>query len=541
MAKGGLFIGTDIQTISDYVSSDEPGATDDLYTTGSTKARQALIDNIMSEADPKVSEQRLQLLSVMDKLLGSDFTYEMNEEGTKGVLEIGRGVLKNPLTVTIYGSGERGIASKIVGELINAFYTELSSKNADPELMAAIANLTNTKVQKSKKNKKLSIWNDAETGNKSAAKWQTYTFTRKQLDNLRSNVQYLFVDALQAGIDGVVGEINTPKDALRKAEQVKSIFIAQEFRKNLQDAISKKQKDNPEWENHFFLTQEEIDEALREASNKYSGLVSTPTQNFFTAGNETTQINDDGVSVEISRDFGETISTPVRINGAANAGVRGIPHIIIGSGDGQMIQSIATSPNAPEGALYVFDGVNLKLATAAQDSVGINEAVLKGWMGNPLSAVSESYSSFVDVATKELQSLDEKQLDELAGALFGLGAKAEGDLGAITLELNELQKQLQDHALENQARKNALARVNLAIDHMASLESPYVETGKLQLVGSIEDVTSQLNLIYEEELAKLNGSEKPAASSLPAQNPAGNTNATVYNASTLLKHEEAHP
>jgi hypothetical protein len=124
----------------------------------------------------------------------------------------------------------------------------------------------------------------------------------------------------------------------------------------------------------------------------------------------------------------------------------------------------------------------------------------------------------------------------LAGALFGLGAKAEGDLGAITLELNELQKQLQDHALENQARKNALARVNLAIDHMASLESPYVETGKLQLVGSIEDVTSQLNLIYEEELAKLNGSEKPAASSLPAQNPAGNTNATVYNASTLLKH-----
>lgn len=520
VAKGGLFFGSRFKTLADYVAVDKV----DLYEQATKYTFKALLQSRLNhdKDNPKVAQQRRSMLFVMSKLLPDvTFNPEADLEDISKSLDLARGIAKNPMTVTVYGSGTKGIANKIVHALTTAYYEQLSAGQVDPLLRNLMNKLTTSWVGNSKDTGKMYVGKvpfDVKLPKDSSP--EGYTFTNSQLEVLQRNVLKLFVEPLDVGINGVIDDVQLGKNAVRDAVQVQSLVLQHAFREGIQKKLAEKAKD-PEWTGtHNFLSQEELDAIQAEVVTKYHGLIRTGYQSFYPAGSENADVSDPASddlaegstekknakrSIEIARSSSDKLSSPLMVSGPASAGVRGIPYIVIGAGDGQMVQNIATAAGRPEGALYVFDGVNLKLTTAEADSQVINEAVYDGWViGNPIQAVADSFSLFAE-------AFDDKDLLEMSATTFNDLARSLGldeDAHMVSEGIKRLADELQELAMQSQARKNAMDRVNLSVDHMATAESPYVVSDQLELGASAEQQAEQLNALYEEELAKLKG-EKP--------------------------------
>ena len=110
ICKGGAFIGYSNQTMTSQNNSA------DLYTTSAnilTKLQNEFAENLPDN----VREIYDALFRVMQGL-GMKIQMSDNGDGTLS-LTFDRGVLKNPLTITIYGSGINGIAGNVASELLD--------------------------------------------------------------------------------------------------------------------------------------------------------------------------------------------------------------------------------------------------------------------------------------------------------------------------------------------------------------------------------------------------------------------------------------
>ncbi|MDT9702745.1 hypothetical protein, partial [Streptomyces sp. P17] len=78
-----------------------------------------------------VSDGNQKAVAQMDALTRvlSAMSVNINFSPESGELTIERGGTKNPLTVTVYGSGDRGIAGNIASELVTTMYEYLSELN----------------------------------------------------------------------------------------------------------------------------------------------------------------------------------------------------------------------------------------------------------------------------------------------------------------------------------------------------------------------------------------------------------------------------
>jgi hypothetical protein len=522
MAKGGLYLGSRFKTLANYVASGEPGSDNDLYQAATIGLQRALMaDRVKRDGDERVAQQRWALLFALD-MLDKDVRFDIEQDilAMNSSLEFDRGIAKNPMTVTVYGSGTAGIANKIVHGLVSKIYEQMSTGELDPTLVRALNQLTNRKavIGKRGKNTDKMFIIDQPSGGRTMDKstFADYTFNKIQLQNLSDNVLNLFVLPLNEGIQQVIGEVNTGKEALQSAIQVQSVILQDAFRSRIQERLQEKRAKDPNWATHQSLSQSELDEVHAEVVEEFSGLIPTGTQIFYPAATENFDITDPASSrrerIELSRSSDDDLGTPQLITGPGDAGVRGIPYMVIGPGDGQMVQNTITSPDRPQGALYVFDGVNLKLTTVEQDSEVINRAVYDGWLqGNPLDATAKSFRKFAEaIQDHDLEGLSDQAIEALERTL----GPAE-NANEIVDQVINLAGQLEELALQNQARKNVLGRVNLSVDHMASAESPFSVTGKIDPGASFEEQVETLNRFYQEELAKLRGLEIPALEEIP--------------------------
>jgi hypothetical protein len=176
--------------------------------------------------------------------------------------------------------------------------------------------------------------------------------------------------------------------------------------------------------------------------------------------------------------------------------------MIIGPGDGQMIQNFSVTPGRPSN-LPVFDGINFGLNGIEEGSQLVNKAVLDAWtQGNPLQSVADMFAA--SLPNMNVANMSKEMRDALSEAVLGLGMKGISD-ARLQAELKNLNATIAQLAMENQARKNVLSQVNLAVDHMATAESAFEVTGKIQLSGNPEQVAEQLNLLFDKEMAKLKG------------------------------------
>ncbi|QYW01922.1 DNA-directed RNA polymerase [Stenotrophomonas phage Piffle] len=484
MRKGGVTFGEEMSanTIRSEVD------TKDLYqaaTDETAKAVQSLRNALAN--DQYGTEQINRLFTVLDQFFGNDINF--NPE--TGELTLGRGALKNPLTITIYGSGAAGIAGNITESLTKKIYERLTdaltARNDNPEISMADAmfpndanaaeklsafgramnELTNTipKVYDGNFD-----WVDGEpAGSFKIENLADFTFSKEQFQNLQQNILHLFVGPMREGIQATVGApMMKAVEKLRRATQVQSIILESEFKKAVAARLEAKANADPNFKKTEFLSQAELGSIYKDLDS-LAPIIDTGAQRFFIAGSNRTDVN----ASEFGRGLSSAtrMSTPANIYGPADAGVAGAAFMTIGSGDGMMMQHLANA--GLEGTLKVFDGMNIAIDQRMTEySKRANEAVYQSWQGNPLKAVADSFNTFQ-------QNLKEEMIDDdnLKALYRALGLKmAKGEVPMVSKVMTAIDELAQNmNWAGDSAARRIEARQSIAnsVDQMAAAGAPY--------------------------------------------------------------------
>lgn len=520
MAKGGLFINRPGETANNYR---EFADSTDLYqaTTTAMMSGMERLRKDLATQDSGGTEQMNAMLHLMDEFFGGDLSFSQDAEGNT-VLEMKRGIAKNPLTITIYGSGAGGIAAKMTKLLTDALYERMSQTaeaRANGETSIALAmfgnqsasledaearlakfvnayqKLTNTFTGVKKDGtfyfKKATVESDATLRDPNK-----FTLELGQITNMQSTIRHLFVTPMREAISDTVGqELLDTAELLRQATQAQSIVLEHAFKAEVEAALAEKAKD-PKWKKSFFLSPNE-ELAIQKKLEHLSPLVQTAGQSFYIAGSESADVD----MANFARSLEGDIRAPAFARGPKDSGVSGIPFMNIGTGDGLMMQLMSNMKNAITGTLKIFDGVNMPLDQMEVGAEQANKAVFETWTQNPLAAVHATYSKFLSDA--KLTGLSKEANLALSKALFGLASEAMPESDVIAA-MTMLEGQLNKAQQEIEARHRVMNRVSVSIDQMAAVGVPFAKTGDLPLYGTDPvSIAEQLNIYLAAELAAI--------------------------------------
>lgn len=473
VAKGGVTFG-----FKKTMAQGDEAAKVDLYKTATIHmeaARKMLLDKINQQKNRHFVNQNMTALSVvMDALFGKDVSYDP----TTGTLTFERGIAKNPLTITLYGSSAMGIAGNFANQVLDALSvwdTEVQSQmENDPSLTEADVMFDGDQNKWSTFNNALNHLRD-NVLSYSMEKDQLNVFQSEydgkdaEFKALRDNFLYGFVEPMVTGIERTVGpQLVKAMTQMRKATQVQSIFLEHAFREEMQKVLNQKRKDDPTRAKTDFLSDRDfaaIDKAMAERFPN----IKTKTQEFRIAKS---QRNFDE-NVDYSRGLDEGHRTMANVYAPADAGVSGIASLVIGFGDGYMIQ-VAVQDPAMDKILAVFDGINMPLDNLAATGEVANRAAYEAFMQNPLLPVWQSYKEFH--AQADMENLPEEMLKQLAHAFQNPKEPrltAEEIAPLLPSLMEELENNLAWSAKSVEARHRALQEVPMCVDHMATPGTPY--------------------------------------------------------------------
>ena len=240
MAMGGLFLGEKGMSLNAYRSV----MSLDLYKTAAANVSRLIAELQQEYAGTEVGDQANHVSTLMGLLFGKDWAFNDKDE-----LVIGRNILKNPLTVTVYGAGAEGIANKITSNMLDAIYERYSAalqsggsiaENMFPGPNAAadfarfnkaMASVISNVVESDKGDLYLESSNASyfpTNMNKKAL--QNFVFNKGQISAIQENLFYLLVGPIRVAIGETMGESVAASVALlRKGTQVQSLLLAHEF------------------------------------------------------------------------------------------------------------------------------------------------------------------------------------------------------------------------------------------------------------------------------------------------------------------------
>lgn len=520
LRKGGIFLGeADRALHQEYDERDS----EDLYeATAKVFARLQTEFKATIEGNAELEPRLLALQRFMSAL---DANVILSKDGAE--IQVKRGITKNPLTISIYGSGIDGIATKFANGLLENLYAMLSEADAQKVSLDSMTYegfeadyelLTGAKVAEGKSGLYVA---QSKASNTSS----NQMLSPAQFEGLQSHVRHLFVNQLSAAIqDQILNHVGASTTALQRATNIQSIFLTAAYRIEMYKALEAKKAD-PNYRKGDFLSQREMDQIL-ERLNKYAPSISTGTQNFFIAGAERTNIapsvklkdaSGNEVSITIPENFGRDLDGTFRANatmfGPSVAGVKGVPSLVIGTGDGMIMQNEAIRSDRTEGTLKVFDGINLPADRMIEGSRKVNESVWKAMSANPMKAVADTFNTFL-MNEPVAEFLENNQVDvvtdflrkELSKDILGkahVDPKEYVSNEEIQAELLNLQSRLQELALETEARNLALQEVTASFDQMASAAAPFVKEGTLEVSSDPDVMAEIINRRQDEILQEL--------------------------------------
>ena len=516
MARGGFFV-------SKFSTLDQRWAVDkiDLYGSAGTGTERGIQKMFQDPKIPgEVKDQLYSAVRLMGLLMPKDIVF--NPDGT---ITITRGAAKNPLTITIYGSSENGIAGNFMKEITDKIYERISnavaagakteaeiaqamfSDKPDPvtafrEYQEHLGKLTDNVVRVNRKGELYVAQAKPDNRGGDRKSLASFTFSVGQKKALQANLLKTFVEPMVTAIDETLaGDTLFNAKMIRTATQIQGIFFKYDFQAELGKKLKEKAKD-PEWKEGDFLSENEINEVLGMMLKKYP-MIASSAQNILVSGSQSTTLNrkvlfpdEKGSDKPISfgRDFAEDAVPASQVYGPRNPGVAGIPLVTISFGDGRMMQILSTMDGAPTGTLKVFDGMHMKLSSMFEDSKKANQAVWESWQQNPIKAVADSFREAKKNFPSMITSRD--MMEELQRAYDGYHSGTENTIQAI----------LDKSAMEVEARHRALARVKVSVDQMASISSPFQNEGaNLEDLteADLRDVAERLEQIRQQELAAL--------------------------------------
>lgn len=512
-AKGGLFFGKAGKTMNEHHSHEDSV---DLYEASTNSLQQALneLRNNYRNNVP-VTNQMKHLQKLMDLFI-KDFN--LNEDGT---LDLKRGIAKNPLTITIYGSGARGIAGKMVSAITDVIYERLSdvlqARAADPSISPAMAMFGKEAASEADAQTMLDTFltsMEALTGNVPVMRKgelsiqqvdgaltgkldpQKFTVSGNALKNLQENMLHLFVEPMRTGIRNTVGEgLMYSTDNLQKATQIQSLVLQDMFQQAVQAKLAEKEKD-PTWKKGDFLTQKELNE-IQASLSPLAPMIETGSQTFYIAGSENTDVANQVLATNLD----DRMRVPMSIYAPSQAGVAGIPFMTIGTGDGMMMQTLSTMKGAPKNTLKIFDGMNIGINDITDASRKANEAVYTSWQGNPIKNVYDSYAKFMKNVDFSKLSDETKQAIAKSALEYDQREGATDDLLRVGAE--QIERNLRNIALGVDIRHKVMDQVQVTVDQMAAVGAPYVNNGKISLEGlTVDQQVAKLNELFDAELNK---------------------------------------
>lgn len=522
-AKGGLFFGKAGKTMNEHHSYDDSV---DLYEA-STNSLQFYLNELRSayRNNVPVMSQMDHLQKLMNLFI-KDFN--LNEDGT---LDLKRGIAKNPLTITIYGSGARGIAGKMVSAITDTIYERLSdvlqARATDPSISPAMAMFGKEAASEADAQAMLDTFltsMEALTGKIPAKRKgklfikevdgaltgelnpQEFTVSGDALKNLQENMLHFFVEPMRQGIRFTVGEgLMHSTENLQKATQIQSLVLQDMFQQAVQAKLAEKEKD-PTWKKGDFLTQKELNE-IQESLSPLAPMIETGSQTFYIAGSENTDVANQVLATSLD----DRMRVPMSIYAPSQAGVAGIPFMTIGTGDGMMMQTLSTMKGAPKNTLKIFDGMNIGIDNITDASRKANEAVYTSWQGNPIKNVYDSFSKFMK--NVDFNKLSDSTIDAIARSALDFEqlshiSRVEGDrqykIDMIEKSgVNLIERNLRNIALGVDIRHKVMNQVQTTVDQMAAVGAPYVNNGKISLEGlTVDQQVAKLNELFDAELNK---------------------------------------
>lgn len=512
-AKGGLFFGKAGKTMNEHRSQDDSV---DLYEASTNGLQQALNElRSTYRNNVPVMNQMNHLQKLMDLFI-KDFN--LNEDGT---LDLKRGIAKNPLTITIYGSGARGIAGKMVSAITDTIYERFSdvlqARAADPSISPAMAMFGKEAASEADAQAMLDTFltsMEALTGNVPVMRKgelsiqqvegaltgkldpQKFTVSGNALKNLQENMLHLFVEPMRTGIRNTVGEgLMHSTENLQKATQIQSLVLQDMFQQAVQAKLAEKEKD-PTWKKGDFLTQKELNE-IQNSLAPLAPMIETGSQTFYIAGSENTDVANQVLATNLD----DRMRVPMSIYAPSQAGVAGIPFMTIGTGDGMMMQTLSTMKGAPKNTLKIFDGMNIGINNITDASRKANEAVYTSWQGNPIKNVYDSFSKFMKNVDFSKLSDETKQAIAKSALEYDQREGATDDLLRVGAE--QIERNLRNIALGVDIRHKVMNQVQTTVDQMAAVGAPYVNNGKISLEGlTVDQQVAKLNELFDAELNK---------------------------------------
>lgn len=512
-AKGGLFFGKAGKTMNEHHSHEDSV---DLYEASTNGLQQALNElRSTYRNNVPVMSQMNHLQKLMDLFI-KDFN--LNEDGT---LDLKRGIAKNPLTITIYGSGARGIAGKMVSAITDTIYERFSdvlqARAADPSISPAMAMFGKEAASEADAQAMLDTFltsMEALTGNVPVMRKgelsiqqaegaltgkldpQKFTVSGNALKNLQENMLHLFVEPMRTGIRNTVGEgLMHSTENLQKATQIQSLVLQDMFQQAVQAKLVEKEKD-PTWKKGDFLTQKELNE-IQESLSPLAPMIETGSQTFYIAGSENTDVANQVLATNLD----DRMRVPMSIYAPSQAGVAGIPFMTIGTGDGMMMQTLSTMKGAPKNTLKIFDGMNIGINDITDASRKANEAVYTSWQGNPIKNVYDSFAKFMKNVDFSKLSDETKQAIAKSALEYDQREGATDDLLRVGAE--QIERNLRNIALGVDIRHKVMNQVQTTVDQMAAVGAPYVNNGKISLEGlTVDQQVAKLNELFDAELNK---------------------------------------
>lgn len=403
----------------------------DLYSESARNAQEAVYQKIreFQATNEKVSTKQKELLRTMKTLL-PNMSYTFNNG--KLELQFERGLLKNPLTITIYGSSANGIAGKVVGELLEAYYEKLSkakelmtrgtrdeegnvTKPATfaeamfPELSAESAQEAFDRLQADMDSLLHSgIRMDYEYGKKvysitgmiARDPSQTdvtnskYTINARQFAVLRQTMLNAFVEPMVDGINSTLGSgLTSTVERIKTVSQIQSGIYAAMFKRELDNLIAAREEaykaQGQSYKQNGFITKADFNMIVKKL-RKYEPTINKDDQTFSLYKSKKL----DKTAYSFSESLFNRFATSPNLNMPANAGVGAIPAIAIGFGDAFMIQDAVLS-EVLENVLYVFDGVEMPVDKISEYSEQLNKSVYESYKANPMSNLSVMFNTFL--------------------------------------------------------------------------------------------------------------------------------------------------
>jgi hypothetical protein len=517
-AKGGLFFSNRAISLSDYQNTYNK---DDIYTETAEVLKIKLADEQQKLSDEKLVEMNAMLRTFGGLLDGFDVTEPAENEME---FEILRDVTKNPLTIFLYGSGIKGIAGNVAESIIKNFYAQLDDlakgmedgiytswrdhpvlgkKDLMPSFRTML--MKNPDVKDPNKSSEAFALNVLLRDPTSESK-----ILKDTTDNLRDKIQVRFGPSLEEAINETTGHLSVNMKMTQGASNIQSALFQDAFNKLMQKKIANRAPDKNAPKRQLLLSEDELQDVFEETI-KISPTYTTDMQEFFVSTGEAYQTDN-----TVSSNFFGKKSTGASVPQPKDAGVKVSPYMTIGTGDGRMMINIyLESDGALNASLAVFDGVEQSVSNAVAGSSQINKAALNGWLdGNIYKSIHESFAETVSYLTKDVfMQLDPATIDKIGRAL-DVKKDESFNIYSILAKSNKLR----EYSEQSQARKAAMRRMGMSVDHMAGLGLPHVQEGFAVEDGSpdnYEAIAKQLNEFYREELqaiqaARETKNEEPA-------------------------------